>query len=670
MIIDVKGTKQKQEDPDPARRYLHRDLERKTQTPFTIGMILMSLVLYLKSFLNDSESEQMLQEEHIDQSRGRSVPDSGNIVAEVSELPAHPSSTEQAVEDVSVLTEEFSPAIFNEPVVGPVSFGIDPASLLSTRPLIVAALVANDNDRLNIPAVNSGGLNLSGPRNSDSAPNEVAPDQPTDHDIGGDDHTSGHSDQSGPGQPPNPIPEQGASEEPSDFGQDGNDDEDIPDGGEDEEARTNRAPRSGGPITLWDLSGCAPFLIGLSDLLGNAVDPDGDTLAVRNVVALHGTMTWKDGQWSFQAEPRFEGLVVLRYEVTDGEYSFQQVAYIQVQPNTIEGTVTDDNIVGTDCGEIILGLAGDDNIYARAGDDVIYGGDGDDHIVAGAGDDVVFGGNGDDIIFGGDGNDVLYGEAGDDYLAGDDGDDILFGGDGNDWIFGGAGDDVADGGDGDDLIYGGDGNDTLKDGNGSDIVAGGAGDDLVIAAADAADDQYDGGEGFDTLDYSATSEGIVVDLAEGIATGEEIRTDTFTDFETIVGGTGDDHFVAGKGEFTLAGGGGDDVFEFLPPAEPAVVAETTPAPTANYTILDFDVGDRVRMSKYDIFERVLDKYEDTFEEIYGDDFDDDDIPIRYRHDNVDALNQTIIEADFNDDGIWETVVTIEGTRALFIIEHA
>jgi len=640
MIINVKGTKQTQVETDPGQKYLHSDLDRKTQTPFAIGMILMSFALYLKSFLGGSEPERVAQDEHAEESQGDADPMGGYIAADIIELPVQPKgSAGQVVEHVPMLSEEFPSGIFYDPIIGPIAYEIDPESVFATRPLVVAALAANDNDHLNIPPVTSGGSN------------------PT-----------------GPGLPPNPTtPGQGAPEGPSNSDPDGNEDEDTPGGGDDEEDgedRTNRAPRSGGPITLWDLSGCAPFLIGLSDLLGNAVDPDGDTLAVRNVVASHGTMTWEDGQWSFQAEPGFEGLVVLRYEVTDGEYSFQQVAYIQVQPNTIQGTVADDNIVGTDCGEIIMGLAGDDNIYARAGDDVIYGGDGDDHIVAGAGDDVVFGGNGDDIIFGGDGNDVLYGEAGDDYLAGDDGDDILFGGDGNDWIFGGAGDDVADGGDGDDLIYGGDGNDTLKGGNGSDIVAGGAGDDLVIAAADAADDQYDGGAGFDTLDYSATSEGIVVDLAEGIATGEEIGTDTFTDFETIVGGTGDDHFVAGEGEFTLAGGGGDDVFEFLPTTEPAVVAETTPAPTANYTILDFDVGDRVRMSKYDIFERVLDKYEDTFEEIYGDDFDDDDIPIRYRHDNVDALNQTIIEADFNNDGIWETVVTIEGTRALFIIEHA
>jgi len=636
MIINVKGTKQTQAEPDPAQRYLHSDMDRKTQTPFAIGMVLMSFVLYLKSFLNESKTETGAGEDPGEESQGDVDPFHGLVAGDVTELPLQPQgSAGGVVESLGMLSEEFSPGIFYETSLVAASYELDLESLSATKPLVVAALAANDNDHLNIP-VTSGGLDVSGP-----------------------------------GTPPAPNLTPEAPEGPSNSDDDDNqnDEEDNQSGGDDEddEDRVNRAPRSGGPVTLWDMSSCAPFLIGLSDLLGNAFDPDGDALGVQNVTASNGELTWNSDHWSFQSTPGFEGIVTLRYEITDGEYVIEQVAYVHVQRNTIGGTVADDNIVGTDCGEIINGLTGDDNIYARAGDDLIYGGDGDDHIVAGDGNDVVFGGNGDDVIFGGNGNDQLFGDAGNDYLSGDDGNDILLGGAGDDWILGGAGDDVADGGDGDDLVYGGAGNDTLKGGNGKDIVVGGDGDDLVIAAADAADDQYDGGEGFDTLDYSATSQGIVIDLAEGLTTGAEIGTDTFTAFEAVVGGAGDDHFVAAAGEFSLAGGGGDDVFEFLPPAAAAAEPES---PVSTHTILDFNVGDRVRMSKYDIFEKVLDQYEDKFEEIYGEDFDDDDIPIRYRHDNFDSLKHTVIEADFNNDGIWETVVTIEGTRALVIIEHA
>src|SRR5690606_7950753 len=356
------------------------------------------------------------------------------------------------------------------------------------------------------------------------------------------------------------------------------------------------------------------------------------------------------------------------------EFAIGQIAYINVRRNVIEGTDRGDPIVGTDCGENIDGRAGDDNIYARGGDDIISGGEGDDHIVAGEGDDIVFGGSGNDVILGGPGNDHIFGESGGDYLSGDDGDDIVFGGEGDDRLYGGAGRDVLDGGDGDDIIEGGPGNDVLMDGTGSDRVAGGDGDDLVIAAADSADDHFDGGAGFDTLDYSASSTGMVVDLTEGVTSGDGVGTDSFVGFEAVVGGTGDDHFIAAGGELVLAGGGGGDVVEFLPP-DPVPASASAPsspasAPAATHMIIDFSVGDRVRMSKYDIFEKVLDQSEDRFEEIYGDDVDDDDIAIRYRHDHVDELSRTVIEVDFNNDGVWETAVMIEGMRALVIIEHA
>ena len=637
MIINVKGTRQTPSEQESAQKFTLSDTNRKTQTPFAVGMILMSFVLYLKSFLTGSEPEMHAgREKSGEESQGDADPIAGQMGAEIIELPVQQpkGSIGQVVEQVPMLTDEFSPAIFYESALGPVAYEIDSVSLSQTKPLIVSALVANDNDHFPV--------------------------------------TSGGPGSSGPGLPPNPNPAEGGAPEgpstPEDLGQD--DDEQEEAGQDEEEDRVNRLPRSGGPVTLWDLSGYAPFLIGLSDLLGNASDPDGDALTIQNVSASHGTLDWDGKHWAFQSEANFQGIVVVKYQVTDGTEAVDQVAYIHVQHPKIEGTEARDNLIGTDWTENFHGLAGDDNIDAQGGNDIIWGGDGDDHIVAGDGDDIVYGGNGNDMILGGRGDDHIYGEAGNDYLSGDEGDDVLMGGDGDDRLFGGEGADFLDGGTGDDQLDGGTGNDTLRGGAGSDIVLGGAGDDLVIASADAADDYYDGGEGFDTLDYGDSSQGIMIDLVEGVASGGDIGTDTFTGFETVVGGTGDDHFVAGEGEFTLAGGGGDDVFEFVSNPQPAAVEATAPATTSTYTILDFNVGDRVRMSRYDIFEKVLDEFEDHFEAIYGDDFDDDDIPIRYRHDNIDQMNKTVIEADFNNDGVWETVVMFEGTRALVIIEQA
>ena len=288
--------------------------------------------------------------------------------------------------------------------------------------------------------------------------------------------------------------------------------------------------------------------------------------------------------------------------------------------------------------------------------------------MAGDGDDTVFAGAGNDIVFGGRGHDRLSGGDGDDRLHGGEGDDILFGDAGDDLLEGGAGDDILDGGSGDDLLDGGEGDDVLIDGEGSDQVLGGAGDDRIAAAADGEPDVYDGGDGHDTLDYSATEAGVTVDLVAGVATGGEIGEDTVKSVEAVIGGSGDDHLIASADvAATFTGGDGDDIFEFLPPGADAQADET---PALAHTVIDFTVGDRVRMSKYDIFERALDRLEDRFEEIYGDDFDDDDIAIRYRHDRTDELSRTVIEADANGDGTWETTIAIEGHRVLVIIEHA
>ena len=61
----------------------------------------------------------------------------------------------------------------------------------------------------------------------------------------------------------------------------------------------------------------------------------------------------------------------------------------------------------------------------------------------------------------------------------------------------------------------------------------------------------------------------------------------------------------------MQGGGGADTFEFQIPAGSSG-AEVI------HQILDFMVGDRIEMSKYRIFEEVIDTLEDRFEDVYGD----------------------------------------------------
>jgi len=249
-------------------------------------------------------------------------------------------------------------------------------------------------------------------------------------------------------------------------------------------------------------------------------------------------------------------------------------------------------------------------------------------------------------------------------VSGGSGNDTIAGSGGNETLSGGDGDDRIDGRAGDDLLEGRAGNDIIADSAGRDTVSGGAGNDVIRAEADGDDDVYDGGSGCDTLDYASSEEGITVDFTNGTASGCDIGNDTISGFETVVGGSGDDHFIVGQQPVVLEGGDGNDLFEFTPPP-PA----SAPAPVL-HEIVDFKAGDRIKMSKYDIFEKVFDRLEDQFESIYGDKVDDDDARIGFRHERSESIDRTVIEADLDRDSIYETTIHLDGYRAIVIVEHA
>ncbi len=633
MIIDVKATKQAPVEPDPSERYVLKGADRKSRTPFALALVLAGLVLYLRSFFESSArpAETAKEEDRRAEEEGEAPPTDADppqdLVLPVDHELSSPDSYPQ--ESDLPIDERFLKDIARpESLQAGITFDIDVKGWVGAKSFGFGSLAANDNafpgSFFHAPATGSNPVG-GGSR----------PDIPDGGSAGAGDEEPG-------------------TDAPGEKG---------------ETERINRAPRVTGPVYLLDVTGCALLAIALSDLLRNAHDPDGDALSIRNLTISHGTLVPADGYWLFQGGPRLEGRVTLSYEITDGDFFVEQVAYFDVRRNGIEGSEGDDVMLGTSCGDDIAAGGGDDNIDARGGDDVVAGGDGDDHIVAGDGDDIVLAGHGEDIVFGGAGNDTISGGAGDDRLYGDAGNDTLFGDAGDDMLFGGAGADILDGGTGNDRLEGGEGNDLLIDGLGRDRNFGNAGDDRVVAASDGDDDVHDGGDGHDTIDYSRSSSGVTIDLDEGFASGLEIGNDAIASFEAVVGGSGDDHITAStRHANTLTGGEGDDVFRFLPPALPAEGAG--PPAAANHIILDFTVGDRIHMSKYDIFERVLDRHEDQFEAIYGDGFEEDDVAIRYRHDRIDELSRTVIEADFNRDGIWETTVTIDGARMLVVIEHA
>jgi len=377
-----------------------------------------------------------------------------------------------------------------------------------------------------------------------------------------------------------------------------------------------------------------------------------------------------------------------------------------------------DAIDGRGGSDVINAGSGDDHIVCGSGDDIVTAGSGDDIVFGGDGNDVVYGGAGNDRVFGGTGSDVIFGESGNDTIEGDDGNDTLSDGEGSDVVRGGTGrdhiivaldtaNDTYDGGadvdtldlsgtshsvevdldrgeaKGDDIgvnqvssverviagtgdddisgsaaaeeLFGGAGDDVLCGEGGSDNVSGGSGDDCVVASADAANDTYDGGEGSDTLDLSFATMRLEIDLTQGRASSQEIGVDTIRNFEEVIGGQGDDLFLIGEQSTIIRGGGGQNTFVFS-----AVVASTD-MPEAIHEILDFMVGDNIKIEKFELFRQDAG---DNFQDQYSGNTHSDDERIRVRHDRVAELERTYVEADLNSDSTYEISIALHGNFAM------
>ena len=191
------------------------------------------------------------------------------------------------------------------------------------------------------------------------------------------------------------------------------------------------------------------------------------------------------------------------------------------------------------------------------------------------------------------GNDTFHGDSGSQFVGGELGNDTIYTYGGNDRIWGGAGDDIVYAGDGSDYIYGDldnnagassptAGNDYLDGGAGNDFLYGGGGDDIIVTGAGA--DQGEGGDGFDTLDYSSSTSAISmwVETAYGpynvpytlwVGGGDALWdrfsgiervvgtafNDVMTDILDAVGGAGDDTLKITYSSGRLDGGDGNDI---------------------------------------------------------------------------------------------------------------
>ena len=136
--------------------------------------------------------------------------------------------------------------------------------------------------------------------------------------------------------------------------------------------------------------------------------------------------------------------------------------------------------------------------------------------------------------------------------------------------------------------------------------------------------------------------------------------------EAAIGGSGNDTFFVGTTATVITGGRGDDLFIFT-------VIDETPTLSRQlvHEILDFVVGDRIRVADYDISRRAERTEEERFEEFYEEleDGDREDLPIRVRYERYDDIDHSIIEADVDGDDFYEIAIRVDGIHLPFNIEQ-
>lgn len=291
------------------------------------------------------------------------------------------------------------------------------------------------------------------------------------------------------------------------------------------------------------------------------------------------------------------------------------------------GGMGNDTLAGSVDANELEGEAGDDMLIGRAGVDTLDGGDGNDTLNGGLGGDRLEGGGGvndgidsasyadatlglvadlttpgnntdeatgdtyssiegligsafNDTLRGDAGNNILAGGAGADSLVGNNGNDTLAGGDGADTLLGGSGFDMADysssttglsanladatGNTGDargdiyssiEQLMGSEFNDTLGDAVGATTLMGGGGDDMFIARSGP--DAYDGGEGNDTVSFENVTTFVSIDLEDNTVNAGLTTGTTFVGVENLIGTVAADDLL-GDGEANMLMGGGNN----------------------------------------------------------------------------------------------------------------
>lgn len=259
------------------------------------------------------------------------------------------------------------------------------------------------------------------------------------------------------------------------------------------------------------------------------------------------------------------------------------LSYLAVPPDAkdVQGTAGNDALHGSAASDALLGGGGNDALHGSAGADLMNGGAGADTVIYATSLSAVQVDLTAPVATGGDAaGDVLvgienitgsnYGDA----LTGNAGANILTGGAGNDLLIGGGGGDRLIGGTGSDTVSyarslagvrinlrssaaqsGGDAaGDVLSS---IEHVVGSAHHDTFYASSAA--NHLTGGNGSDTVSYSSSTAGVMVNLTQTTAqSGGMAQGDILRSIENLVGSTYNDSLMGDGGANQLTGGAGND----------------------------------------------------------------------------------------------------------------
>ncbi len=108
------------------------------------------------------------------------------------------------------------------------------------------------------------------------------------------------------------------------------------------------------------------------------------------------------------------------------------------------------------------------------------------------------------------------------------------------------------------LVNAGGGNDALIGGSGEDTLLGGGGNDAILGLDGI--DFMDGGSGIDTINLTQNTLGGVINLQSGVWS-DGVQTETISNFEAVLDGSGSTSIIGTGGDNLLNGGAGNDTLQ-------------------------------------------------------------------------------------------------------------